>query len=43
MAYLTTDPSHLPVRIEAEFILGRLVAELTDYKQGHVVTASRTP
>lgn len=38
-AFLTTDPSHVPVRIEAEFILGKLVAELTDYKPGREVAA----
>lgn len=38
-AYLTTDRTHVPVRIEAEFILGKIVAELTDYKPGRVVAA----
>ncbi len=33
-AYFTTDPRHLPVRIEAEFLIGTLVAELTEYQQG---------
>ncbi len=33
-AYFTTDPSHVPVRVEADFVLGSIVAELTEYKQG---------
>jgi uncharacterized protein DUF3108 len=37
VAYLTTDPSHVPVRIEADLVLGTLVAELTDYKQGRML------
>ena len=41
-AYLTTDGRHLPVRIEASFLLGTIVAELTDYKQGRVL-ASLSP
>lgn len=35
--WLTADARRLPVRIEAEFILGSLVAELTEYQQGKVV------
>jgi hypothetical protein len=34
VAYFTTDALHLPVRIEAEFVLGKLVAQLTDYQPG---------
>jgi hypothetical protein len=40
-AFVTTDATHIPVRIEAEFLLGKLVAELTEYKAGRAV-ASRT-
>ncbi|RKI54555.1 DUF3108 domain-containing protein [Corallococcus sp. AB049A] len=39
VAYLTTDSHHVPVRIEADFALGTVVAELTDYKPGRVVAA----
>jgi len=34
VAYFTTDASHVPVRIEAEFVLGSIVADLAEYKQG---------
>ena len=37
IAYLTTDPSHIPVRIEAEFVLGTVVADLAEYKQGRLM------
>jgi hypothetical protein len=37
IAYFTTDPSHVPVRIEAELALGSIVAELSEYKQGRLV------
>lgn len=33
-AYLTTDESHLPVKIEAELLIGSVTAELTEYKAG---------
>lgn len=36
-AYLTTDPAHVPVRIEAEFLLGNIVAELTAYHEGRAL------
>lgn len=36
-AYMTTDASHVLVRIEADFLLGTLVAELKEYKQGRVI------
>ena len=36
-AYLTTDPTHVPVRIEAEFLLGNVVAELTSYQGGRAL------
>jgi hypothetical protein len=39
-AYFTTDAAHIPVRIEAEFVLGNIVAELTEYKEGRVLAAS---
>jgi hypothetical protein len=38
-AYLTTDPAHVPVRIEAEFLLGNIVAELTGYHEGRTLAA----
>ena len=34
VAWLTADARHLPVRIEAELVMGSLVAELTEYAQG---------
>lgn len=37
VAWFTADARHLPVRIEADFVLGSLVAELTEYQQGKVV------
>jgi hypothetical protein len=37
VAYFTTDSSHVPVRIEAEFVLGSVVADLAEYKQGRMV------
>ncbi len=36
-AYLTTDDAHVPVRIEAEFLLGNIVAELTGYQRGRAL------
>lgn len=39
VAYLTTDPSHLPVRIEADFVVGQIVAELKEYKQGRALAS----
>lgn len=33
-AYLTADDARVPVRIEAEFVLGTIRAELSDYKSG---------
>lgn len=38
-AWFTTDSSHLPVRIEAEFVVGSIVAELVDYKKGMTLAA----
>ncbi|MHA7632399.1 DUF3108 domain-containing protein [Corallococcus sp. M7] len=41
VAYLSADAHQVPVRIEADFALGTVVAELTDYKPGRVVTVAR--
>ncbi|NBD10648.1 MULTISPECIES: DUF3108 domain-containing protein [Corallococcus] len=41
VAYLSADKHHVPVRIEADLALGTVVAELTDYKPGRVVTVAR--
>ena len=41
--YFTTDPSHVPVRIEADFAVGRIVAELTSYRPGSEVAANDAP
>ena len=40
VAWFTADERRLPVRIEAEFALGSLVAELTEYQQGKSVGMS---
>jgi hypothetical protein len=32
--FFSADDAHVPVRVEAEFLLGTVVAELTDYKAG---------
>ncbi|MDY7225236.1 DUF3108 domain-containing protein [Hyalangium rubrum] len=40
-AYFTTDPSHVPVRVEADFVLGSIVADLIEYKQGRLVALSQ--
>lgn len=37
VAYFTTDSSHVPVRIEAEFVLGSIVADLAEYKPGRLM------
>ena len=34
LAWFTTDDARLPVKVEAEFLLGTLRAELLDYKSG---------
>lgn len=39
VAFITTDSARLPIRIEAEFILGKVVADLTEYKAGRSVAA----
>jgi hypothetical protein len=38
--YISAEEGHVVVRLEAEFVLGTLVAELTDYKQGRTSTAA---
>lgn len=37
VVYLTADRAHVPVRVEADFVLGKLVAEMTSYKPGRTV------
>jgi hypothetical protein len=39
-AYFTADAARVPVRIEADLVLGKIVAELSDYKQGRQVSAA---
>jgi len=34
VVYFSADESHVPLRVEAEFLLGTVVAELTEYKPG---------
>jgi hypothetical protein len=43
VAWLTTDASHVPVRIEADFAVGTVVAEITQYKQGRAAAMTETP
>jgi hypothetical protein len=40
-AYFTTDPSHVLMKVEADFLLGTVEAELVEYKPGRQL-ASRT-
>jgi hypothetical protein len=42
LAWFTADARHLPVRIEAELVLGSLVAELVEYQQGKVIASAPT-
>lgn len=42
IAYFATDESHVLVRIEAELLLGTLVAELTSYQPGRATLAAST-
>jgi hypothetical protein len=42
VAWFTTDASRLPVRVEADFALGNVVAELTQYQPGSVVARRDT-
>lgn len=37
VVYFSLDPSHVPLRLEADFALGKIVANLTEYKSGRVV------
>jgi hypothetical protein len=39
-AFFTTDPTHLPVRIEAEFLMGKLAADLVEFKPGKQMAQS---
>jgi hypothetical protein len=39
--WFTDDASHVPVRMEADFALGTVVVEWTDYKPGRARTPSR--
>jgi hypothetical protein len=40
--FVTTDPKHLPVRVEAELALGYISAEITDYKPGREIALRAT-
>lgn len=40
-AYFTTDPHHVLVRVEADFALGTVVSEITDYKPGRIMAVAR--
>ena len=42
-AYFTTDPAHIPVKIEAEFAIGSVVAEMTEYKPGRALALGGSP
>lgn len=42
-AYLTTDEARVPVRVEAEFLVGSITADLTDYKPGRSLAAVDVP
>jgi hypothetical protein len=39
--YFSADASHLPVRVEADFVLGSIVADLIEYKQGRQLALSQ--
>ncbi len=39
--YFTADSSHVPVRVEADFVLGTMVADLIEYKPGRQLALSR--
>jgi hypothetical protein len=41
-AYFTTDPAHILVRVEADFLLGTVEAELVEYKGGRQLAAKGT-
>lgn len=38
--YFTADARHVPVRVEAEFSLGTVVAEITDYQPGRTMAVA---
>jgi len=40
--YVTTDPKHLPVRVDADLALGAISAEITDYKPGREIVLRPT-
>jgi Protein of unknown function (DUF3108) len=43
VAFFSDDPFHVPLRIEADFVVGTMVAELTEYKQGRAIASLTTP
>lgn len=42
LAWVTADARRLPVRIEADFVLGTVVAEITQFKQGREVALTES-
>jgi hypothetical protein len=42
LVYFTTDENHLPVRMEADLMVGALVAEVTQYRPGMRLTSVGT-
>jgi hypothetical protein len=42
VAYFTADDAHVPVRIDCEFLLGTVKAELVDYKPGITLADARS-
>lgn len=40
-AYFSTEPGHVLMRVEADFALGTVVAEITDYKPGRIMAVAR--
>lgn len=41
--FITTDPSHVVLRLEADFAVGALVADIVEYKAGRAVASTGTP
>jgi hypothetical protein len=39
--YFSADPSHVPLRVEADFAIGTMVADLIEYKQGSQLALSQ--
>ena len=39
--YFSADPSHVPLRVEADFVLGTMVADLIEYKPGRQLALSQ--